>query len=80
VAEMEVGRGGVEAGLDAERASGLAGFFETGAQVFEWDDLGGTFGEERELVFYGRETLHLVLSIKTGCRVVGLTPYSAPEE
>jgi hypothetical protein len=33
----------------------LAGGFEAGAEVFERDDLGGAFGEERELFVYGSE-------------------------
>jgi hypothetical protein len=36
--EVQVGRGGVEAGLDAQRASGFAALFEALPQVARTDD------------------------------------------
>jgi hypothetical protein len=57
VAEVEVRRGGVEAGLDAKGGSGVAGLGEALLEGFERDDLGGTLGDEVELVFYGGEVM-----------------------
>ena len=61
VAEVEVGRGGVEAGLDAQRDAGVAGLFEArGEGVGRGgcggrDDFGGALGDEVELVGDGGE-------------------------
>ncbi len=61
VAEVEVGGGGVEAGLDAEGDARLAGVFEAGGEGVGRggcggrDDFGGAFGDEVELVGYGGE-------------------------
>ena len=59
VAEVEVGGGGVEAGLDAEGNAGPKwSFGEAGpegvlaAGSVAGDDLGGALGDEVELVFY----------------------------
>jgi hypothetical protein len=46
VAEMEVGRGGVEAGFDAEGAAGFAALFEALAQVADADDFCCAFLEQ----------------------------------
>src|ERR1700679_3403847 len=70
-----VSRGVISAAPLGGGGAGLAGGFETGAEVFERDDLGGAFGEERELVFDGGESLHAGLSIKTvSCQTGALTP------
>ena len=55
VAEVEVGRGGVEAGFNAERVAGREGPGEALFEGFEGDDLGGALGDEVELIFYGAE-------------------------
>jgi len=52
---MEVGCGGVEAGLDAEGLARGDGLGEAFFEGFEREDLGGAFGDEVELVFYGGE-------------------------
>ena len=52
VAEVQVGRGRVEAGFDAQWLAGEARGFEAFAQVGEADDLGRAFLEQVELVFY----------------------------
>lgn len=51
VAEVEVGSGGVEAGLDAEGGAGVDGALEAGGEVGGGEDLGGAFGDEIELGF-----------------------------
>ena len=43
VAEVQVGRGGVEAGLYAQRAAGFAAVFKALAQVADADDLRRAF-------------------------------------
>jgi hypothetical protein len=71
VAEVEVGRGGVEAGLDAHGLAGgdgLADAFFEGVRAIcrgAGEDLGGAFGDEVELVFYGGKG-HVVFKYKDG--------------
>ena len=48
VAEVEIGRCGIEAGLDAERHTGLARGFETRAEVVDRDNFSGALGKESE--------------------------------
>ena len=66
VAQVQVGRGGVEAGFDAERRTRLARGFETRPEVFKRDDLGGALGEEGKLFFNWWERLHALSSIRMG--------------
>ena len=58
VAEMEVGRGGIEAGLDPHRLAGRQGLFDALAQVALADDLGGAFAQIGDLFVNGRERGH----------------------
>jgi hypothetical protein len=43
VAQVQIGRGGIEAGLHAQRPAGLGGLNQSFAQVFFANDLGQTF-------------------------------------
>ena len=63
VAQVQVGRGGVEAGLDAQRASGFAALFQALAQIAHADDLRRALLEQVHLFVYGHERAHLVLSV-----------------
>ena len=53
VAEVQVGRGGVEAGLDAQRATGFAALFKALAKVADADDLRRALLEQVHLFVYG---------------------------
>ena len=53
VAQVQVGRGGVESGFDAEGAAGFAAVFEALAQVGDADDFGGALLKEVHLFVYG---------------------------
>ena len=68
VAQVQVGSGGVEAGLYAQRAAGFAALFQAFAQVGDADDLRGALFEQVHLFVYGRECEwcergHAVISI-----------------
>ena len=65
VAKVEIGRGGVEAGLDAHGLAGGDGLADALFEGFEGEDLGGAFGDEVELVFYGGKG-HVVFKYKDG--------------
>jgi hypothetical protein len=52
VAQVQVRRGGVEAGLHAQRAAGLAAVFKALAQVADADDLRGALFEQVHLFVY----------------------------
>ena len=62
---MEVGRGGIEAGFDAHGLAGSDGLADALFEGFEREDLCGAFGDEVELVFYGRKG-HVVFKYKDG--------------
>ena len=64
VAQVQVGRGRVEAGFHAQRAAGLAALFKALAEVADADDLGGAFLEQVELVGDGWEGGHVVFKYK----------------
>ncbi len=52
VAQVQVGRSGVEAGLHAQRLAGLAAFFKALAQVAYPDNLRGALLEQVHLFVY----------------------------
>jgi L-alanine-DL-glutamate epimerase-like enolase superfamily enzyme len=56
VTEVNVGRGGIEAGLDAERSAGLGGFGQALAQLLLADDLRETFLQVVELLLEGKHS------------------------
>jgi len=58
VAEVEVGGGGIKAGLDAQRAAGFPAVFEALAEVGDADDFGRAFLEQVKLFVYGQERTH----------------------
>jgi len=69
VAQVEIGRGGVEAGFDAEGAAGLAAFFEALAEVGDADDFRGAFLEQVHLFVYGQKVLGQgILHVKTSIK------------
>ena len=53
VAQVQVGRGGVEAGLDAQRPVGLGGEDQPLAQIFLANDLGHALAEVSKLFVDG---------------------------
>ena len=53
VAQVQVGRGGVEAGFHAQRAAGFAAVFQALAQVADADDLRRALLEQVHLFVYG---------------------------
>ena len=55
VAEVQVGRGGVESGLHAEGTAGFARFFEALAQIGDADDLRRALLEVVQLFVDGEE-------------------------
>ena len=55
VAEMKIGRGGVDAEIDAQRLAGFERFRELRFQLFFANDFGGAFFQVRELFVYGFE-------------------------
>jgi acetyl esterase/lipase len=57
VAEMQIGRRGIEAGFHAQRASGFPGFLEARAEVFFTDQLGESFFQVFELL-RDRDRIH----------------------
>ena len=74
VAQVQVGRGGVKAGLDAQRAAGFAALFEALAQVADADDLRCAFLEQVHLFvdrrkIGGRKRTHVVFKYKVGYAV-----------
>src|SRR6185437_15574906 len=58
VAQVQVGSGGVKAGLDAQRRAGLARLFKPLAQVGDADDLRRAFLEQIKLLIYRKEVCH----------------------
>ena len=58
VAEVQVGRGGIESGLDAQRLAGLAGVFQALAQIRFANDLGSALLDVVELLVNGTEVRH----------------------
>ncbi len=58
VAEVKIGSGGIEARLDPHRLAGCNGLLDTLFESLDGDDLGGTFGDEIELVFNGWKCRH----------------------
>jgi hypothetical protein len=64
VAEVQVGRGGVKAGFDAQRASGFAALFEALAQVGDADNLRRALLEQVHLFVYGQKRGHDVFQYK----------------
>ena len=63
VAEMEIRRGGIEAGFHAQRAAGGTRLFEPGAQLGQRNNFRSAFLEVFELFVYGGE---LATAIKIG--------------
>ncbi len=55
VAEVQVGRGGVEAGLDAEGLAGGQRLLDALGEIVKRDDFRSTFGDEVELLCEGRK-------------------------
>ena len=53
VPEMQVGCGGIDAELDAQRLARNPRAFELGAQLFFRNDFGGAFAQRRDLLVYG---------------------------
>ena len=53
VAQVQVGRGGVKAGLYAQRPAGFAALFQALAQIGDADDLRRAFLEQIHLFVYG---------------------------
>ena len=58
MAEVEIGGGGVEAGLDAHGLAGGDGLLDALLEGVEGDDLGGALRDEVELVFERWECRH----------------------
>ena len=58
VAEVKVGRGGIEAGLNAQRRAGLARFFEALAEIGDADDFRSAFFEQVELLIDRKKAGH----------------------
>ncbi len=58
VAEMQVGRGRIKAGFDAQRLAGRAGFLQLGGQLGFFDDLRRAFLDVGELLFNRSERRH----------------------
>ena len=50
VAQVQVGRGGIEAGLDAQRLAGLQRLFEALAQIALTNDFDRTFAQVGQLL------------------------------
>ena len=65
MAEVEVGGGGIEAGLDSHGLAGGDGLADALFEGIEGENLGGAFGDEVELVFYGGKG-HVVFKYKDG--------------
>ena len=61
MAEVEIGRGGVEARFDTHRASGFFGLHQSRAQLFLADEFRQSFPEVLQLIVNGHVT-----SIKAG--------------
>ncbi len=55
VAEVEIGRGGIKAGLDAQGLAALQGLFEALTQIALTDDFDRTFAEVGQLLVDGAE-------------------------
>jgi hypothetical protein len=64
VAQVQVGRGGVEADFDAQRAGGFAALFKALAQVGDADNLRRALLEQIKLFVYGQEVGHVVYQYK----------------
>jgi hypothetical protein len=64
VAEVQIGRGGVEAGLYSQRQPGFAALFEALAQVARADDLRRALLEQVHLFVYGQKGGHVVFQYK----------------
>ena len=58
VAEMQIGRGGIEAGLHAHGLAGLAGFLQALAQVALADDFRRALAQVGKLLVNGWERRH----------------------
>ena len=63
VTEVQVGRGGVKPGFDAEWAAGFAALFEALAKVGDADDFRGAFLKQVHLFVYREETFSCRLSV-----------------
>ena len=55
VAQVQVGRGGIKAGFDAQRLAALEGFFEALAQIALTNDFDRTFAQVGQLLGDGRD-------------------------
>ena len=53
VAQVNIGRGGIDAEIDAQRLAGLRGLLELGAQILFANDFRGAFAEIGELFVDG---------------------------
>src|SRR5215472_2018928 len=63
VAEMNIGRGGIDAKIDAQRLASFRGIFELGLQLVLANDFGGAFFQVRKLFVNGLERRsHLIVS------------------
>ena len=67
VAQVQVGRGGIEADLDAQRAAGFAAIFQALAQIADANDLCRALLEQVHLFVYWFERVHLVIQYKFRC-------------
>ncbi len=63
VTEVEIRRGGIEAGLNAKRLAGGEGFFQLGAKLGLFHDLGRALLYVGELFVDGKERGHRVTII-----------------
>ena len=64
VAEVQVGRRGIEAGFNSQRQSGFAAILEALSQVGDADDLRRAFLEQVHLFVYGKKRAHDVFQYK----------------
>jgi hypothetical protein len=75
VAQVQVGRGGVEAGLYSQGSSGFATIFKALSQVGDADDLGGALLEQVHLFVYWQEVGHVVFQYKfRSLKGTGISP------
>jgi hypothetical protein len=66
MAEVQVGRCGVKAGFDAQRARGFAALFEAFVKVADADDLRRAFLKQIHLFVYREKLAHYVFQYKVG--------------
>ena len=64
VAQVQVGRRGIEAGFHAQRAAGFAALFKALAQVGDADDLRRAFLQQIQLFVDGQKLAHAVFQYK----------------